>query len=260
MDQSRIKGGSLLGALVSGALVDGTLCGTPAANATCAFFGIGNNADCTSTLFSAAIAIGPGAQAYAEGAFGTSRRRGVGCARGGPARRVSCPRRRSMGRFRRSSCETWRWCSGSDRPPELTEHPGAEYDTKSWQGAVDVGVRVRLKMVGQHDLKLDDLVVELSDDMHRRGGGGPERSGGRIGCGQVRRAQRGLDLPRPVCRYCVDATLHGFDRRSVVHQRTCPTVSLFVGRPGCRCPLLEISATDRQRWGNHGGPDAGEDR
>jgi hypothetical protein len=28
--------------------------------------------------------------------------------------------------------------------PELTEHPGAEDDTKSWQGAVDVGVRVCL--------------------------------------------------------------------------------------------------------------------
>src|ERR1700761_2506296 len=30
--------------------------------------------------------------------------------------------------------------------PELTEHPGAEDDTKSWQAEVDVGVRVCLKM------------------------------------------------------------------------------------------------------------------
>ena len=30
--------------------------------------------------------------------------------------------------------------------PQLTEHPGAEDDTKSWQAEVDVGVRVCLKM------------------------------------------------------------------------------------------------------------------
>ena len=50
VDQIRIKGGVLLGALVSGALAAGTLTGAPTANATCAsFFGIGNGADCSST-------------------------------------------------------------------------------------------------------------------------------------------------------------------------------------------------------------------
>ena len=69
--------------------------------------------------------------------------------------------------------------------PELTEHPGAEYDTKSWQGAVDVGVRVRLKMGGQRGLELDDLIVEFGDDMHRGGGGGAERGDHRFGGRQV---------------------------------------------------------------------------
>ena len=69
----------LVGALASGTLTMTTLSSAPAANATCAsFFGIGKSADCTSTLFSAAIAIGPGAQAYAEGLFGTAFAVGAG--------------------------------------------------------------------------------------------------------------------------------------------------------------------------------------
>ncbi len=72
-DQIRTKGGVLLGALVSGALVAGTLTGAPTANATCAsFWGINNGGGCTSTLFSAAIAIGTGATATASGMFGTA--------------------------------------------------------------------------------------------------------------------------------------------------------------------------------------------
>src|SRR4051812_12499974 len=59
--------------------------------------------------------------------------------------------------------------------PELTEHPGAEYDTKSWQGAVDVGVRVFLKMLGQHCLEFGDLSVQCRDDMDRGRRGGSER-------------------------------------------------------------------------------------
>ena len=71
MRRIRVKGGVLVGAVVSGALAAGTLTGAPTANATCAsFFGIGNSANCTSTLFSAAIAIGTGATATANGLFG----------------------------------------------------------------------------------------------------------------------------------------------------------------------------------------------
>ena len=45
----------------------------PTANATCAsIFGIGNSADCTSTLFSGALAIGDGAVAHADGLFGAA--------------------------------------------------------------------------------------------------------------------------------------------------------------------------------------------
>ncbi len=69
--------------------------------------------------------------------------------------------------------------------PELTEHPGAEDDTKSWQGAVDVGVRVCLKMVGQHCFEVADLVVQFGDDMDCGGGGCPKRDGYDIRCGQV---------------------------------------------------------------------------
>ena len=73
--------------------------------------------------------------------------------------------------FRRSFCETG-WCIGSGRP-QLTEHPGAEDDTKSWQGAVDVGVRVLLKMVSQSGFKVADLLVELDHDVDRGTGVAP---------------------------------------------------------------------------------------
>ncbi len=79
VDQIRVKGGVLLGALVSGALAAGTLTGAPTANANCAsFFGIGNTADCTSTLTTIAIAIGTGAQAHADGLFGSAFAVGTG--------------------------------------------------------------------------------------------------------------------------------------------------------------------------------------
>src|SRR5262245_37804668 len=49
--------------------------------------------------------------------------------------------------------------------PELTWHPGAEYDTKSWQGAVDVGVPVCLtrspRMYGVHNERHDSGVPPL---------------------------------------------------------------------------------------------------
>jgi hypothetical protein len=64
--------------LVAGAAISGVFAGVglvsaPTANATCAsFFGIGNSADCTSTIFSGAIAIGNGAVAHADGLFGAA--------------------------------------------------------------------------------------------------------------------------------------------------------------------------------------------
>ena len=79
VDQIRVKSGVLLGAVVSGALAAGTLTAAPTANATCAsFWGIGNSADCTSKLFSVAIAIGGNAQAHADGLFGAAFSIGTG--------------------------------------------------------------------------------------------------------------------------------------------------------------------------------------
>src|SRR5271156_3528453 len=69
--------------------------------------------------------------------------------------------------------------------PELTEHPGAENDTESWQGEVDVGVRVCLKMLGQRDLELGDLAVELDDDGDRGAGGGGECGIDRCRCPEL---------------------------------------------------------------------------
>lgn len=70
VDQIRNVSGVLVGAMVSGALAAGALSGAPAAEADCAsFFGIGNSANCTSTPFSMAIAVGAGATAYANGTF-----------------------------------------------------------------------------------------------------------------------------------------------------------------------------------------------
>src|ERR1700722_7278649 len=74
--------------------------------------------------------------------------------------------------------------------PELTEHPGAEDDTKSWQGEVDVGVRVCLKMCGQFGLEFADLAVELDDDAHCGTGGRGECGGDRRGSGELLGAQR----------------------------------------------------------------------
>jgi hypothetical protein len=71
--QIRVKGGVLLSAVVSGALAAGALSGAPTAKADCAsFFGIGNTAQCSSTLFSVAIAIGTQAEAHADGLFGSA--------------------------------------------------------------------------------------------------------------------------------------------------------------------------------------------
>lgn len=62
-----------IGALAAGTLTTAELGTAPTAQATCAsFFGIGNNADCFSTPLSIAIAIGPGAQAFAKGLFGAA--------------------------------------------------------------------------------------------------------------------------------------------------------------------------------------------
>lgn len=73
MHQARTTGGVLLGVLLSGALTAGAFGIAPAANATCAsFFGINNGGGCGSSPTSIAIAIGTGAQAYAEGVLGAA--------------------------------------------------------------------------------------------------------------------------------------------------------------------------------------------
>jgi len=67
---------------------------------------------------------------------------------------------------------------------ELAERPGAEYDTESWHGEVDVGVRVLLKTVGQHGFELGDLPVELGDDRDRGACRGGERVSDGVGSGR----------------------------------------------------------------------------
>ena len=77
--------------------------------------------------------------------------------------------------------------------PEFTEHPGAGDDTKSWQGAVDVGVRVCLKMCREFGFEIADLAVELGDDADGSPGTGPEGGGDCGGRGELRGSQRCLD-------------------------------------------------------------------
>ncbi|WP_156432846.1 hypothetical protein [Mycobacterium sp. M26] len=75
MDRRPTVGGTtrLAAATMVGALAVAGFGSAPAANASCAsFFSIGNNADCYSTPFSIAIAIGTGAQANAAGLFGAA--------------------------------------------------------------------------------------------------------------------------------------------------------------------------------------------
>ncbi len=69
----KITGALVAGAVASGLFASAGLGSAPTANATCAsFFGIGNSADCTSTLFSVAVAIGDGAVAHADGLLGAA--------------------------------------------------------------------------------------------------------------------------------------------------------------------------------------------
>lgn len=73
MGKHRIIGSTALGAFAAGTLISAGLAGAPTANATCAsFWGLGNSADCTSTIGSVAIALGTGAQATATGLFGAA--------------------------------------------------------------------------------------------------------------------------------------------------------------------------------------------
>lgn len=67
------------GAVVSATFAAAALGTPPTANATCAsFFGIGNSAECTSSLTSIAIALGPGATAKATGLFTIAIANGLG--------------------------------------------------------------------------------------------------------------------------------------------------------------------------------------
>ena len=83
--------------------------------------------------------------------------------------------------------------------PELTEHPGAEHDTESWRGEVDVGVRVCLKMCRQLCFEVSDLTVEFGDDADCGAAGGGDRGRG----GELLGAQR--KSVAPGCRYSVVA-------------------------------------------------------
>src|SRR5690606_13426645 len=65
---------------------------------------------------------------------------------------------------------------------ELCEHPGAEDDTESWQGEVDVGVRVLFKMGSQLGLEGSDLLVERSEDRDLGSGRRGEGPNGDRGC------------------------------------------------------------------------------
>ena len=66
--------------------------------------------------------------------------------------------------------------------------------TESWQGEVDVGVRVCLKMVGQRGFELADVAVQLGDDADRGAGGSGERHGDRRWAASCSVPQCGLDL------------------------------------------------------------------
>src|ERR1700759_495604 len=75
----KITGGFVARAVASGVLASAGLGFAPTANASCAsFFGIGNSANCTSTLLSVAFAIGNGASAHADGFLGASFAVGTG--------------------------------------------------------------------------------------------------------------------------------------------------------------------------------------
>ncbi|WP_179469014.1 hypothetical protein [Mycolicibacterium vinylchloridicum] len=69
---NQIAGGLVLAGLSASALA-AALGTAPQASASCAsFFGVGNSSDCVSTATSIAIALGPGARAYALGSLGSA--------------------------------------------------------------------------------------------------------------------------------------------------------------------------------------------
>ena len=86
------------------------------------------------------------------------------------------PMPRSTVRFWRSYCETWRRCICSGRP-RTHRAPGRRARRRSWQGEVDLGVRVCLGMGRPGNLELSDLAVQFGDDL--RGGAGRDAEGPR---------------------------------------------------------------------------------
>ena len=106
--------------------------------------------------------------------------------------------------FRRSFCDTWRGVAVRV-VPELTEHPGAEDDTESWQGAVDVGVRVCLKMCRQLSLEVGDLAVQFGDDADHGAGVAANAAVTAAGAASCSVRNEGLNLPAPGHRGCVVA-------------------------------------------------------
>ena len=69
----KIAGALVAGAMTSGLFASAGLGLAPTANATCgSIFGLSIGTGCTSTLFSAAFAIGDGAVAHADGSLGVA--------------------------------------------------------------------------------------------------------------------------------------------------------------------------------------------
>ena len=76
--QNKFAGGLVLGVTASGAVAAAALSGAGPANATCASIGgIGTSADCTSSLTSFAVGLGPNTSASATGLFSGAVANGV---------------------------------------------------------------------------------------------------------------------------------------------------------------------------------------
>jgi hypothetical protein len=76
--KNKTTSGLIAAAVASAAFVTSALGSAPQANASCtSLFGFGNSADCSSNLFSVAIAIGTNAQAHADGLFGAAIATGI---------------------------------------------------------------------------------------------------------------------------------------------------------------------------------------
>jgi hypothetical protein len=126
----------------------------------------------------------------------------------------------------------------------VVEGPMAEDDTESWQGELDVGVRVCLKMRRQFSFEVGDLMVQLGDDADCGPGGRGECGGDRLRIS-----------PRMVRMWVVALDTSPVPASSLERSIAAPSVRRRSASPRLVAPHTNADAG----LGHHGDGDRGDD-